>query len=128
MAPDSADHEGTGGHAPPAADPHARTYRLGPFTVVEALGEIDLLTAGPLAEHLLAAARGTRPDILVDLRPVTFLDCSGLRVLCRAEALAREREGRLRVVSDDPRIRRLLRVSGLLKRFTPVPELPGQGR
>ncbi|MDH6213868.1 STAS domain-containing protein [Streptomyces pseudovenezuelae] len=113
------------GSGPPAANAHARTRTEGPFTVVEALGEIDLATAEPLGEHLDAATSGARPDVLVDLRAVEFFDCSGLRVLCRAEARARERGGRLRVVLDAPRLRRLLVGAGLLRRFPPLPDLPG---
>jgi anti-sigma B factor antagonist len=114
------------GTGPPAANPYARTYRHGPFTVVEAADEIDMATAGSLAEHLHAATEGSEPDVLLDLRTVAFFDCSGLRVLCRADSRARERGGRLRVVSGSPRIRRLLRASGLLDRFPPLPDLPEQ--
>ncbi|MGW1215199.1 STAS domain-containing protein [Streptomyces sp. NPDC002499] len=112
------------GSAPPAANAHARTRADGPFTVVEALGEIDLATAESLGEHLDAATSGAAPDVLVDLRAVEFFDCSGLRVLCRAEARARERGGRLRIVSDVPRLHRLLAGAGLLHRFPPLPGLP----
>ncbi|WP_405988883.1 STAS domain-containing protein [Streptomyces sp. NBC_00986] len=110
----------------PAANSCARTRSGGPFTVVEVSGEIDMATAGFVVEHLDAATSVDEPDVLVDLRPVEFLDCSGLRVLCRAERRARERGGRLRVVSDGPRIDRLLRASGLLGRFPPLRVLPAQ--
>ncbi|NNN30157.1 STAS domain-containing protein [Streptomyces sp. S3(2020)] len=131
MTPESGDRapgrsEGTDGSGPPAANPYARTYRHAPFTVVEAAGEIDMATAGFLAEHLHAATEGERPDVLVDLRPVDFFDCSGLRVLCRADSRAREHGGRLRIVSRSARIRQLLRASGLLGRFPPLPDLPEQ--
>ncbi|OIJ68893.1 STAS domain-containing protein [Streptomyces mangrovisoli] len=112
----------------PAANTYARTWRRGPFTVVEATGEIDLESAQRLAEHLDAATAAREPDVLVDLRGVTFLDCSGLRVLCRAESRARQRSGRLRVVGDGPRVRRLLRAAGLLQRFPPLPDIPGERR
>lgn len=112
---------------PPPANAHARTRVCGPFTVVEAVGEIDLATAALLAEHLDAATARPESDVLVDLRRVDFFDCSGLRVLCRAETRARGHGGRLRVVSDAPRIRRLLRGAGLLGRFAPLPRIPGEG-
>ncbi|MFF0078483.1 STAS domain-containing protein [Streptomyces canus] len=108
----------------PAANPYARTRVNAGFTVVEAVGEIDLATAGFLAEHLDAATASDRPEVLVDLRQVEFFDCSGLRVLCRAESRARERGGRLRVVSDVPRLHRLLRACGLWRRFPPLLDLP----
>ncbi|MET9788577.1 STAS domain-containing protein [Streptomyces canus] len=73
----------------------------------EAVGEIDLATAG--------------------FRQVEFFDCSGLRVPCRAESRAQERGGRLRVATDSLRLHRLLRASGLWRRFPPLlgfPEFP----
>lgn len=107
------------------ANPYARTRRIGPFTVIEVSGEIDVASAGFVAEHLTVATTGTaEPDVLVDLRSVAFFDCSGLRVLCRAEAAARAGGGRLRLVSDQPRMHRLLRAAGLLGRFPPLPDLP----
>lgn len=109
---------------PPTANAHARTRRCGPFTVVEVVGEIDLATAVHLAEHLDAATARPEPDVLVDLRRVDFFDCSGLRVLCRAETRVRDRGGRLRVVSDAPRIHRLLQGAGLLGRFAPLSDIP----
>ncbi|WP_060882473.1 STAS domain-containing protein [Streptomyces caniscabiei] len=108
-----------------AADEYARTRRVGPFVVVEVSGEIDMASAGSLAAHLTAAVTGASPpDVLVDLRRVAFFDCSGLRVLCRAEATARSLGGRLRLVSDQPRMHRLLRAAGLLGRFPPLPGFP----
>ena len=108
----------------PAANPYARTRLDGGCTVVEAAGEIDLATAGFLSEHLDAATATGRPDVLVDLRQVEFFDCSGLRVLCRAESRARERGGRLRLVTDAPRLHRLLRACGLWRRFPPLLQFP----
>jgi anti-sigma B factor antagonist len=123
--------EGTAAASGPAAtsgpaptNPYARSRRTGSTTVIEVSGEIDLATAGFVTEHLDAATALPEPDVLVDLRGVAFFDCTGLRVLCRAEARARERGGRLRIVTDQPRIRRLLRAAGLLHRFPPLAELP----
>jgi anti-anti-sigma factor len=108
----------------PTANMYARSYASGSCTVVVVSGEIDLATAEYVAEHLQAATARPAPDVIVDLRPVAFFDCSGLRVLCRAEYRARERGGRLRIVTDQPRIHRLLRAAGLLKRFPPLAEPP----
>ncbi|MGW0706240.1 STAS domain-containing protein [Streptomyces sp. NPDC002643] len=108
-----------------AENAYAFSSRVGPFTVVVVSGEIDIASAGFVAEHLTAAVHDTAaPDVLVDLRRVSFLDCSGLRVLCRAEAVARARGGRLRLVSDQLRVHRLLCAVRLLGRFPPLTELP----
>ncbi|WEH13905.1 STAS domain-containing protein [Streptomyces sp. VNUA24] len=110
---------------PPPANRYAHTRRTGPYTVVVVTGEIDVASADLLAEHLTAAVGGPgAPDVLVDLREVAFLDCSGLRVLCRAEATARAGGGRLRLVCDQPRMHRLLRAARLLGRFPPLADLP----
>ncbi|MGI5380223.1 STAS domain-containing protein [Streptomyces sp. CA-251387] len=109
---------------PPPANAHARTRRCGAFTVVEVMGEIDLATEALLTEHLNAATARAEPDVLVDLRRADFFDCSGLRVLCRAETRARDHGGRLRLVADAPRIRRLLRGADLLGRFPLLPGIP----
>ncbi|MFD8717335.1 STAS domain-containing protein [Streptomyces sp. NPDC059629] len=111
----------------PVANSCARTRRRGSYLVVEVFGEVDIATEELLAEHLLAATAGPEPDVLVDLRRLDFLDCSGLRVLCRAEARAKERGGRLRLLCEGPRIPRLLRASGLLGRFPPLPGFPRDG-
>ncbi|MFH8463201.1 STAS domain-containing protein [Streptomyces sp. NPDC017991] len=109
---------------PPPANPYAHSYPGPGFAVVEVLGEIDMATADALSEHLDALTSVGVPQVVVDLREVEFFDCSGLRVLCRAERRARERGGTLRLVSDQPRVHRLLRACGLLGRFPPLPELP----
>ncbi|MEU1344296.1 STAS domain-containing protein [Streptomyces sp. NPDC090075] len=111
----------------PAANSCARTHRCGPYLVVEVFGEVDIATEELVAEHLLAATAEAEPDVLVDLRRIGFLDCSALRVLCRAEARARERGGRLRLVCEGPQVPRLLRASGLLGRFPPLPGFPRDG-
>ncbi|MGW0570690.1 STAS domain-containing protein [Streptomyces tauricus] len=109
---------------PPPANPYAHSHPGPGFTVVEVLGEIDMATAGALSEHLDALTSGGVPQLVVDLRQVEFFDCSGLRVLCRAERRAREHGGTLRLVSDQPRIHRLLHACGLLTRFPPLTDLP----
>jgi anti-sigma B factor antagonist len=130
MSPESHDQApglpecGTAESEVPTASPYAHSYASGGFTVVEVLGEIDMATAGDLAEHLDSVTAGRAPQILVDLRQVAFFDCSGLRVLCRADRRAKERGGSLRLVSDQPRIHRLLRASGLLGRFPPLRAIP----
>ncbi|MBQ0851683.1 STAS domain-containing protein [Streptomyces sp. BH-SS-21] len=116
--------ESAAGFRPPPANPYAHSYPGPGFVVVEVLGEIDMATAGALGEHLDALTSAGVPQVVVDLRKVEFFDCSGLRVLCRAERRARELGGTLRLVSDRPRIHRLLRACDLLGRFPPLAELP----
>jgi len=55
---------------------------------------------------------------------VTFIDCAGLGVLCRAGNRVRARAGRLRLVSDSARFRRMLRLVGLGGAFEVASRLP----
>jgi len=95
---------------------HARCFRRGQATVVELHGEIDLHTACELTGDLDSVTGRAAPHVLIDLRPVTFIDSSGLNLLSRAHGRARSRGGSIRLVTDQPRIRRLLHLTapGLL--------------
>lgn len=86
---------------------------VGGTTFVELRGEIDLLTAPPVSARLDVLTERPCPDLVVDLRDVSFIDCSGLRVLCRARRRVEARRGRLRLLSDDPSFLRILRRTGL---------------
>ncbi|MFJ6898050.1 STAS domain-containing protein [Streptomyces hokutonensis] len=77
-------------------------------TVVALRGEIDLLTGQPLSAYLDRLTAGPRPDLVVDLRSVSFIDCAGLGVLCRARNRTAARDGRLRFVASDTGFLRIL--------------------
>jgi anti-sigma B factor antagonist len=76
-------------------------------------GEIDLLTAPSISACLDQVTGIPQVSLTLDLRPVTFLDCSGLSVLDRARRRVRDSGGHLRLEIDSPRILRLLRLTGL---------------
>lgn len=107
----------------PAPAPYARTSRAGGRTVVALHGEIDIAGLAYIAPALDAATGARAPEVVIDLRPTTFFDCSGLRLLCRALRRVAERGGRLRLVCDDPLILRTLRVGGLLDELDPMATL-----
>ncbi|PSM42502.1 anti-sigma factor antagonist [Streptomyces dioscori] len=100
---------------PPADLPgaHARCFALGRATVVELHGEIDVFTVGKITADLDSATGQPVPHVIVDLRPVSFMDSSGLHLLNRAHRRARARSGGIQLVSDQPRIRQLLRLTAL---------------
>jgi anti-sigma B factor antagonist len=96
---------------------------VGGTTVVEVHGEIDILTAPSLAERLDALSAGPCPDLVLDLRPVSFIDCSGLRLLCRTRNRTLARHGRLRLVTDSSCFLRILRGARLAGVFDIHPDL-----
>ncbi|GAQ60424.1 STAS domain-containing protein [Streptomyces scabiei] len=93
-------------------------------TILTLHGELDLLAVPALSAALDALTAVPRPDVVVDLRPVSFVDCSGLGVLCRAHNRTRARKGRLRLVTRGSACRRLLRCTGLTGVFDLYSDLP----
>ncbi|MER5796610.1 STAS domain-containing protein [Streptomyces sp. NPDC001980] len=112
------------------ADNHTRsatcrtTRTDGGTTVVTLCGDLDLLSVPVLSAALDHLTSGAEPDVVFDLSPVSFIDCSGLGLLCRARNRIRYRTGRLRLVAPDDDFRRLLRRTGLDEVFELYPGLP----
>ncbi|MCW2875295.1 MAG: sulfate transporter [Streptomyces oryziradicis] len=94
-----------------------RERSVGGTTVVELSGEVDILAATRTSGRLDALTSSLHPDLVMDLRAVTFIDCSGLSLLVRARRRVVERGGRLAVVSDSPSVLRLLRLTRLAAVF-----------
>lgn len=108
---------------PHDAHGHARTgpirseYTVGDTTVLELRGDLDIAVTPIVTARLDVLTAYPRPDLVVDLCPVPFLDCSALGALCRACMRTRERHGRLRLVSDSGRLRTVLRHTGSADAF-----------
>ncbi|MEU6525780.1 STAS domain-containing protein [Streptomyces sp. NPDC046924] len=107
-----------------AAEPPERT--VAGTTVVTPSGELDLRTAPVLSRRLDALTDRALPDLVLDLRAVSFIDCSGLRVLCRTRNRVLARGGRLRLITDRPSFLRLLRHARLTGVFELLPLLPAE--
>ena len=75
-------------------------------TLVVPQGELDLATA-PQLEAVLVAQTG---PVAVDLRELSFVDASGLRVLIEAEAHSRQNGMNLRFIAG-PAVRRLFELA-----------------
>jgi anti-sigma B factor antagonist len=75
-------------------------------------GEVDLCTA-PVAEDELRRAEASQDLIVLDLRAVSFMDSTGIRMLVAADRRNRERGAALVIVQGTPQIRRLFELSGL---------------
>ncbi|GGM07735.1 hypothetical protein GCM10010129_59550 [Streptomyces fumigatiscleroticus] len=102
---------------------HMRTRRVDGHTVIELHGEIDIAACARIMWDMDASTAPGVDEVVIDLNSVDFLDCYGLRLLCRAERRLAERSGRLLVVCGRPQILKILRAGGLIQRFSPVPTL-----
>jgi anti-sigma B factor antagonist len=95
-----------------------RTARTADGTIVVTLrGELDLPAVPALPAALDALTAGAEPDLILDLRPVSFVDCTGLGILCRVRNRVRARNGRLRLVVPGGAVLRLFRQTGLADAF-----------
>ena len=93
---------------------------------IRVAGELDIATSPQLAQTLSEAALGAR-QIVLDLRQLTFMDCSGIRVLVDASHHASRSGGRLKLIrgpSPADRVFVLTNVGGTLELVDPDPPDP----
>jgi len=102
----------------------ARTERVGAATVVAFTGELDIASEGPAAAAL-EAALADGGMLVADLRELTFLDSTGVRVLLTAHLHAHKQGIRFGVARSDGMVRKLLRVTRIDQRF-PVVDDPAE--
>ncbi len=81
---------------------------------------------GVFAGRCEAGGRNARPGekaMVVDLRHVTFMDCSGLDLLCRLRDQVTARGGRLALMNLRPIVLRLLKLAALREPFELVEQV-----
>ena len=103
---------------------NVRTHTVEETPVVELSGELDISTAQEV-EHEFLRVEADRPAVLVvDLRGLTFIDSTGLRIILATDSRCRQSGGRLLVVPGPPPVHRVFRISLLDQRleFTDDPE------
>jgi anti-sigma B factor antagonist len=82
--------------------------------VATVLGEADLHNEAELREAVWPLAEEEGSTVIVDLCDASFVDSTVLGVLVGLSKRLRARDGRLIVVSADPRFQKLLEITGLL--------------
>jgi anti-sigma B factor antagonist len=81
--------------------------------VVAAGGELDLHTSELLREELANVLEAGGHHLLVDLTGVSFMDSTALGVLVGTAKALRPSGGQLVLVADDPRVTRVIELTGL---------------
>ena len=95
--------------------------RPGDQPVVEVSGEIDLYSSAELRDELLRVLRRCGPQLILDLREVTFMDAAGIEVLLATRRRAQLEGGWVRVVRASPCVGRMIALVGLQRVFA-LPE------
>ena len=88
----------------------ACTWRECGAQIIELAGELDLATSGAADDALLQAHASAAEVIVLDLRGLTFIDCSGLRVIVDAHHRS---AGRLAIVRGSRHIQRVFEACDL---------------
>jgi anti-sigma B factor antagonist len=85
-------------------------------TFVAPHGELDLATR-PELEEALADALGHARRVVLDLRGLSFIDSSGLRVLVDTELRARATDVGFAIRDGTPVVAHVLQITGLADHF-----------
>lgn len=85
------------------------TYQCAAWSVVRVEGELDL-RVGPEVHRALGTLS---PYLVFDLRHMTFVDASGLRLFTRGLQAARARNGCVRVAAPSRQVRKVLAILNL---------------
>jgi anti-sigma B factor antagonist len=89
----------------------------GELVVFKLRGSFDLATSPTVRVALAEELEKGKPDLLLDLTELEFLDSTGLGALIGAHRRAVERGGSVRMIVRDGPILRLLNITGLIRVF-----------
>jgi anti-sigma B factor antagonist len=107
--------------SPPCRPLTVRSRRSGRDHVIVVTGELDIAAADAVARELIVAERSGARRIALDLRELSFIDCSGVRVIVAAHRRAAER---LVIVKGPRRVQRVFELCDLDSRMSFVDEPP----
>jgi anti-sigma B factor antagonist len=94
-------------------------------------GELDMSSALLFDEELRRIEEDDESSntLVLDLRPLKFMDSTGLRLILSAHSRARRSGRRLRIIPGGDAIRRIFRLTGVWKRLDIIDEsAPGGAR
>ena len=80
-------------------------------------GDLDLSTSKRAEEAIEEAERGGKPTVVVDLRGLSFMDSTGLRVIVSADKRARRFNHRVVIIQGPAAVRRVFEITRLDERL-----------
>lgn len=83
------------------------------WAVARVAGDLDVATAPRLRERLVGVIASGSAQVVLDLDGVEFLDSTGLGVIVSALKRTRTHGGDLRIVCNQPTVRKLFELTGL---------------
>jgi anti-sigma B factor antagonist len=99
-------------------DMQVRTYPLeGGVHVVAVEGEVDVYTAPRVKDAIHELIEAGNVKLAVNLEGVKYIDSTGLSVFVSAQKKLQEKSGRLVLITTNPRIHKVLTLTGLSEIF-----------
>jgi anti-anti-sigma factor len=92
---------------------HLSHHAENDWTVVEVQGDADVATVWQLRDHVVDRIEERHRRFILDMLDLRFMDSTGLGVLVGLLKRIRLRNGELRLVIGNQRIRRLFTMTGL---------------
>lgn len=89
------------------------TSQRGDEHFVRLFGAFDITGFKQVDEELGRIQADGRPTVTLDLRGLTFIDSSGIRVILRADARARALGKRLRLTAGPERVHKVFQITRL---------------
>jgi anti-anti-sigma factor len=89
------------------------TGRDGATAWVRPVGELDLDTAPRLEDALAIVRAGDPARLVLDLRRLTFMDSTGLRLVIRWDGVAREEGFDFAIVPGPDVVQRVIELTGM---------------
>ena len=87
--------------------------RDGDSTWVRPIGELDLDTAPRLDEELTAQRAAGAGRLVLDMRALTFMDSTGLRLVIRWDTAAKEQGFEFAIIPGPEVVQRVFRLTGM---------------
>src|SRR5438552_16231854 len=100
------------------SDFRVETHTTGRITTLALSGELDLVSSPALSRVMDELARSDAELIVVDLRPLEFMDSTGLHLLVQAQQHAHETGRRFALIRGSEQVQRLFDLTGVADRPT----------
>lgn len=103
---------------------HISMEMMNNILVVKLTGELDHHSAESTRKRIdKAIMENNSKNIIMDLKDLSFMDSSGIGLIMGRYKNISEKNGELLVISDNPYVDRILKMSGLLKIIKAYPKL-----
>ena len=85
--------------------------------VVRPVGELDLVNAPALEAQINALREAGFRRLVLDLRGLSFMDCRGLHLILRCDAMARGDGLALKLIPGTRAVQRVFEIAGVAERL-----------